>query len=53
MGVGDAVVTVVETPTGAEVLTALTNIRTTVGSSGTIGAFGLDGRVFCCGITEA
>jgi hypothetical protein len=53
MAAGDVTVTVVETPSAAEIDTALTSIRTAVTSSGTIGAFSLDGKVFCWGIEEA
>ena len=52
MGAGDVAITVVENPTAAEVDTALTAIRTTGGANGTYGVFGLDGRVWCWGITE-
>ena len=52
MAPGDVSVTVVENPTAAEVDTAMTAIRTTVGSNGSVGMFGLDGRVWCWGIIE-
>lgn len=53
MVAGDVAVTIVETPTAAEVDTALTALRVTGGSNGTYGAFSHDGVVFCWGITEA
>ncbi len=52
MAAGDVTVSVVENPTAAEVDTALTTIRTAVSAAGTIGAFALDGRVWCWGIEE-
>ena len=50
--VGEVSVTIVENPSAAEVDSALTTIRTTIGANGTIGCFGLDGRVWCWGIIE-
>ena len=53
MGAGDVQVIVVNTPTDAEIDTALTTVRTTGGANGTYGMVALDGRVFVWGITEA
>ena len=53
MAVGDVTVTVVESPTTAEIDTALTAIRVSIGANGSIGACSLDSRVFCWGVVEA
>ena len=53
MGVGDVDVTIVENATATLIDTALTALRVTGGANGTYGAFAMDGKVFCWGITEA
>ena len=53
MADGDVTVTIVETPTAAEIDTALTAIRTSISMSGTIGAFSHEGRVICWGVEES
>lgn len=53
MAAGDVTITVVETPTAAEIDTALTAIRSAGGANGKYGMTWGDGRMFVWGIEEA
>lgn len=52
MAAGDVLMFTLENPTEQGLENSLGTIRTQIGANGAIGAFALDGKIFCWGIEE-